>query len=222
MTTSARQIRGVLFDMDGVLYESEPFLVQAAIQMFAERGVTVAASDFDPYFGMGEDHLLAGVARQHGVALPVEVAKQRTYALYFDAIHGVIQPLPGVHAFIHRCVESRLRTALATSGDRIKASYGLQEIHLSESTFGAVVTGSDIVRKKPAPDIFLEAARRLGLAASSCLVIEDAIAGVQAAKAAGAHCLAVTTNNPADKLREAGADWVVPDLAHAPDECMAW
>ena len=222
MNAPAPTIRGVLFDMDGVLYESEPFLVQAAIRMFAERGVTVAADEFDPYFGMGEDHLLKGVADQHGVTLPAEAAKQRTYALYLDAIHGVIQPLPGVHDFLRRCAQRRLRTALATSGDRFKATRGLQEIGLSESSFGAVVTGSDPVRKKPEPDIFLLAARRLDLDATSCLVIEDALAGVRAAKAAGARCLAVTTNNPANKLRDAGADWVVPDLAHAPDECLAW
>ena len=222
MTTPARQIQGVLFDMDGVLYESEPFLIQAAIAMFGEKGVKVAADDFNPYFGMGEDHLLAGVAKQHNIKLQPEVAKQRTYALYFDAIHGVIQPLPGVHNFIRRCRQSRLRIALASSGDLIKVNYGLKEIHLSESSFNAVVTGSDAVRKKPDPDIFLLAARRLGLAASQCLVIEDALAGVKAAKAAGARCLAVTSNNPEAKLREAGADWVVPDLAHAPDDCLTW
>ena len=220
MTAPSRKIQGVLFDMDGVLLGSESFLVQAAIQMFAERGAKVEASDFTPFFGMGEDHLLAGVAQQHGVTLQPEIAKQRTYALYLDAIHGVIQPLPGVHAFIQRCRDLRLRIALATSGDRIKSSRGLQEIHLSESSFNAVVTGTDIVHKKPHPDIFLEAARRLGLEPDTCLVVEDAIAGVAAAKAAGARCLALTTNNPAEKLQQ--ADWVVPDLAHAPDDCLNW
>ena len=184
--------------------------------MFAEKGVKVEADEFNPYFGMGEDHLLEGVATKHNIKLQPEVAKQRTYALYFDAIHGVIQPLAGVHNFIRRCRQSRLRIALASSGDLIKVNYGLKEIHLSESSFNAVVTGSDAVRKKPDPDIFLLAARRLGLEASDCLVIEDALAGVKAAKAAGARCLAVTSNNPEDKLRAAGADWVVPDLAPRP------
>ena len=222
MTQPSRQIQGVLFDMDGVLLESEPFLIEAAIQMFAEKGVHVTADEFRPFFGMGEDHLLKGVADKHGITLRPEVAKQRTYALYLDAIHGVIQPLPGVHDFLRRCLDQRLRIALATSGDRFKAVPGLQEIHLSETSFHAVVTGSDPVRKKPDPDIYLLAAYRLGLEASQCLVIEDALAGVQAAKAAGARCLAVTSNNPAAKLREAGADWVVPDLTKAPDECLNW
>lgn len=222
MSQPTRKIQGVLFDMDGVLLESEPFLVQAAIAMFAEKGVKVEPDEFNPFFGMGEDHLLKGVADKHGITLQPETAKQRTYALYLDAIHGVIKPLPGVHEFLRRCREHRLRIALATSGDLIKASAGLREIYLSESSFDAVVSGTDIVHKKPHPDVFLEAARRLGLEADSCLVIEDALAGVAAAKAAGARCLAVTTNNPADKLEAAGADWVVPDLAHAPDDCLIW
>ena len=220
MSIPSRKIQGVLFDMDGVLLKSEPFLVRAAIQMFAEKGVKVEPDDFNPFFGMGEDHLLQGVAEKHGVTLQPETAKQRTYALYLDAIHGVIEPLPGVYEFIQKCRERRLRIALATSGDRIKAWAGLQEIHLSESSFNAVVTGSDIVHKKPHPDIFLEAARRLGLEPESCLVVEDAIAGVAAAKAAGARCLALTSNNPADKLQQ--ADWVVPDFTHAPEDCLSW
>lgn len=217
------QIQGVLFDMDGVLYESEPFLVDAAIAMFRERGVTVAKDDFTPFFGMGEDHLLGGVAQKHGVRnLPIATAKQRTYTLFFDLIHGVIPPTPGVHDFLRRCVQKRLRTALATSGDRVKANFGLAEIGLSESSFGATVTGSDVTRKKPDPAIFQLAADRLGLDPAHCLVVEDAIAGVQAAKAAGARCLAITTNNPASKLRDAGADWVVQDFTEAPDDCLSW
>jgi len=220
MSNPSRQIQSVLFDMDGVLLESEPFLVQAAIQMFAEQGVKVEPDEFTPFFGMGEDRLLAGVAAKHGVPLQPETAKRRTYDLYIDAIRGVIQPLPGVHEFIQRCRDRHLRIALASSADLVKVVANLEEIHLSPSSFDAVVTGTDIARKKPDPAIFLEAARRLGLEPKTCLVIEDAIAGVAAAKAAGARCLAVTTNNPADKLQN--ADWVVPDLAHAPEECLEW
>jgi beta-phosphoglucomutase-like phosphatase (HAD superfamily) len=75
---------------------------------------------------------------------------------------------------------------------------------------------------KPAPDIFLEAARRLGLEPSCCLVIEDAVSGVVAAKAAGALCLGLTTSFSADRLKEAAADWTAPDLASAPEAVLDW
>ena len=213
-------IQGVLFDLDGVLLESEPFLVDAAIQMFAEKGAKVAKSDFDPYFGKGEDSLLQGVAAKYSVKMEPISAKNRTYAIYLDLIHNIIQPLPGVHDFIRKCRKHRLRIALASSGDLIKVVGNLSEIHHSMSSFDAVVTGSDITHKKPAPDVFQLAAYRLGLSPENCLVIEDAIVGVAAAKAAGCHCLAVTTNFTADQLKD--ADWIVEDLAHAPEDCLTW
>ena len=77
-----------------------------------------------------------------------------------------------------------------------------------------------VSRQVPNPDLFLEAIRRLGLEAASCLVVEDAISGVAAAKAAGTRCLAVTTSFPADKLTQ--ADWVVNSLAQIPDEVLDW
>jgi len=75
---------------------------------------------------------------------------------------------------------------------------------------------------KPAPDIFVEAARRLGLEPRVCLVIEDAVAGVTAAKAAGSRCLGITSSFSADRLMAAGADWSAPDLESAPDGVLGW
>ena len=213
-------IRGVIFDMDGVLLESEPFLAEAAAKMFAEKGCQVDPKEFTPFFGMGEDHLLKGVADAHGITLDPEADKARTYAIYLEVIHGRIEALPGVFDFIASCKGHKLPIALASSADRVKVDGNLAEIKLPPETFDAMVTGSDVAKKKPAPDIFLEAARRLGLDPATCLVVEDAIVGVAAAKAAGSRCLAVSTNFPREKL--AAADWVVTDLSEAPRECLEW
>jgi beta-phosphoglucomutase-like phosphatase (HAD superfamily) len=83
-------------------------------------------------------------------------------------------------------------------------------------TFDAVVTGDDVERKKPDPQIFLLAAERLKLPPSQCLVIEDAVNGVRAGKAAGCHCLGIMTSFGEATLRASGADWVAPDLANVP------
>ena len=85
-----------------------------------------------------------------------------------------------------------------------------------------MVVGEDILHKKPAPDIFVEAARRLGLDPSLCLVIEDAVSGVQAAKAAGTRCLGLTTSFSAEQLADGGADWTAQDLASAPGSVLDW
>jgi beta-phosphoglucomutase len=122
--------------------------------------------------------------------------------------------------FVGACRARGLKVAVASSADEIKVLGNLNEIGLPAATFDAVVNGSQVERKKPAPDIFLEACRRLGLDPASCLVVEDAVAGVAAAKAAGTRCLAVTTSFSRDQLTR--ADWVVDGLDHVPPEVLAW
>jgi beta-phosphoglucomutase len=214
------RLRGVIFDMDGVLVLSEPLLALAAARMFAEKGYSVRHEEFHPFIGMGEDRYLGGVARARGIPLDPARDKARTYELYLDAIKGRLKPLPGVVEFVGACRARGLKVAVASSADEIKVLGNLNEIGLPAATFDAVVNGSQVERKKPAPDIFLEACRRLGLDPASCLVVEDAVAGVAAAKAAGTRCLAVTTSFSRDQLTR--ADWVVDGLDHVPPEVLAW
>jgi HAD superfamily hydrolase (TIGR01509 family) len=210
---------GVIFDMDGVLCDSEPFLYQAARRMFVETyGVDPKEADFHPFVGAGEDRFIGGPAEKYGIRLDLERDKARTYALYLEIIRGQLKPLPGIGEFIRRCRERGLKIAVASAADAIKVAGNLREIGLVPETFDAVVTGSDVRRKKPDPEIFLAAAARLGLKADTCLVIEDAPNGLRAGKSAGAACLGLTTKFDAATLRAAGADWTAPDLAHAPEE----
>lgn len=212
-----RRILGVIFDMDGVLCDSEPFICEAACRMFAETyHLQVRQEDFLPFVGAGEDRYIGGVAERYGVRLDVEKDKARTYEIYLRIIRGRLGPLAGVHDFLGACRKRGLRLAVATSADRVKMEGNLAQINLPPERFDACITGSDIERKKPHPDIFLRAAERLGLPPSHCLVVEDAPNGVQAAKAAGSPCLALTSSFSEDQLRSAGADWVATDLAHVP------
>ena len=213
-------IECVIFDMDGVLVESEEFMRQAAIRMFAERGLTVQAEDFEPFVGSGENSYLGGVAKKYGFPFDLERDKARAYALYGEKAHGRLAPLPGVHEFFARCRDRNLLLALATSADEVKLHINLRELNLPEGTFAALVNGLDVERRKPHPDIFLLAAEKAHVPIAHCLVVEDAVNGVAAAKAAGARCLALTTSFPAEKL--AGADWISSTLADAPDAAINW
>ncbi len=213
-------LSGVIFDMDGVLVMSEPLLAQAAATMFAEKGYTVRHEEFHPFIGMGEDRYLGGVAEARGIPIDPERDKARTYALYLEIIRGRLVPLPGVVDFVAACRRRGLKTAVASSADEIKVLGNLNEIGLPPSTFDVVVNGNLAARKKPAPDLFLEACRQLALEPSRCLVIEDAIAGVAAAKAAGCRCLAVTTSFGREQLAQ--ADWIAANLAAVPAGAMAW
>jgi beta-phosphoglucomutase len=214
------QIEAVLFDMDGVLVDSEAYICQAGMAMFAEKGYPVLAEDFLPFTGMGENRYLGGVAEKHKIPFDLEKDKARTYEIYAELVRGKLSALDGVHDFIGKCKNRGLKMAVASSADPVKVNINLEEIGLERKMFQAVVTGLDIEHKKPAPDIFLKAAKLMGADPECCLVVEDAISGVAAGKAAGARVLALTTSFSPGELSD--ADWITETLATAGDEVVEW
>ena len=205
-------IEAVIFDMDGVLVDTEEFICEAAMKYFAERGVQVKAEDFLDFVGMGENRYIGGVAERHGVPYVPEM-KRRVYEIYLDILPSMIRPVPGVEELLRRLRARRVPMAVATSADRIKMEANLRAIQVPLDWFGARVVGEDVARKKPAPDIYLEAARRLGVAPETCCVVEDAVNGIVAAKAAGMRCIAVESSFPAATLLAAAPDGIRPSMA---------
>lgn len=206
--------------MDGVLVDSEPFICKAAIMMFEELGIHVSPEDFQPFVGMGENRYIGGVAELHKINVDIEVVKARTYKIYEKIVQGHLSALPGSIEFINKCSKRGLRLALATSADKIKMEVNLKEIGLSKETFHAIINGLDVEKKKPSPDIYLKAAANLGLNPADCLVVEDAVSGIEAGKAAGCRCLAVTSSFKAEALNE--ADWICDSLLAVPDDVLNW
>lgn len=197
------KITAVIFDMDGVLTNSEPLINAAAITMFREKGLTVLPEDFLPFVGTGEERYVGGVAEKYHFPLDAAAAKQRTYEIYLDLVPSQLEAFPGVHELVNSCREANLLVAVASSADRIKVVANLQKIGLPPESWDAVVTGENVQHKKPAPDIFLLAAQNLGVSPAQCVVVEDAVNGVQAAKAAGMRCVAVAQTLDAHLLQEA-------------------
>jgi len=212
--------KGVLFDMDGVLIDSEAFICKAAIIMFAEKGVIVKEDDFQPFVGMGENRYIGGVAEKYNLKLDLVEAKARTYQIYESITEGHLEPLPGALEFVSFCRRRGLRLALATSADHIKMEINLKAIGLSAMSFQSTINGLEVERKKPFPDIYIKASVNLGLKPEECLVVEDAVSGVRAAKAAGCRCLAVITSFNREALFE--ADWICDSLLNVPEEVLNW
>ena len=204
-------IKGILFDMDGVLIDSEPLILHAAISYFASLGVSVKKEDFTPFIGAGDRRFLCGVAEKYGLTINFDEAKKQLFSLYEDYAMEV-GPLEGVHRFIANAKKAGLKIAVATSGAPAKVAINLKSIGLSESDFDRVVTGSMIKRNKPDPDIYQLAALSMGLPTQECLVMEDAINGIHAGKKAGCQVCALTTTFVVTSLFEAGADLVVTSL----------
>jgi HAD superfamily hydrolase (TIGR01509 family) len=216
------EILGIIFDMDGVLCDSEPFIREAARRMLAERyALNVKPEDFAPFTGTGEDSFISGPAKKYGVQIKLPCDKDRTYEIYLEIIKGKLKPLAGAVAFINNCRARKLKLAVATSADLVKMNGNLKEIGLAAGLFDAFVCGNEVLNKKPHPEIFLLAARKVGLAAEKCLVIEDAPSGIKAAKAAGMKAVGITSSFAPKLLIEAGAGWTAPDLAHFPLPCLS-
>jgi beta-phosphoglucomutase len=213
-------IKGVLFDMDGVLVDSEYFMSEAALLMFSELGIRAVSDDFLPFIGMGENKYLGGVAEKHGATIDISRAKARAYEIYGEIVKGKLKPLAGAIEFVAKCRNKGFKLALATSADRVKMEVNLREIGLSSGTFNSIITGEDVENKKPFPDIYIKAALSIGLKPHECLVVEDAVSGIKAGKSAGCRCLAVTSQP--DKPGFIEADWKCESLLRVPEEVLHW
>ena len=207
----------VLFDMDGVLVDSEELIAQSAMEMFLESyGFRMPREAFHPYVGAGEDRFLGGPAQAHGLTIDIPSAKVRTYEIYARLAPANLKVLPGVPGYLEGCRRLGLRLALASAADLTKVRINLDCLGVGDGAFDVLVTGSDVARKKPFPDIYQLAAARLGVDTGRCLVIEDAVNGILAGVAAGARCLGITTSFSAETLRSSGALWCAADLSFAP------
>lgn len=205
--------------MDGVLLDSERLTSEAAVRYFKKKGVQVMPEEFIPFYGQGEAKFFGGVAEKHGVPFDVEREKNKVYDLFAEMAEGKLHPMPGVPEFVERVKKMNLKTAVATSASSYKVKINLGLIGLSESLFDTIVSGEDINKNKPDPEIFIKAATELGLRPVECLVIEDSPGGVEAAVQAGCKCLAVMSSFSEDKLSK--ADWIVKDLSEFPSYIFA-
>jgi HAD superfamily hydrolase (TIGR01509 family) len=199
----SQKICAVIFDMDGVLADSESLINVAAIAMFREKGLVVQPEDFLPFVGAGENRYIGGVAEKYHFELDLPQAKKRTYEIYLELVPSRLESFPGVHALIGICRQAGLRVAVASGTDKIKVMANLQKIGLPEEAWDTVVSGEQVKHNKPAPEIFLSTAHQLGIAPEACVVLEDSVNGVRAAKAAGMRCVAVAHTFPASRLQEA-------------------
>eukprot|EP00887_Chlorella_sp_A99_P005793 scaffold1.g5793.t1 len=290
-------VEAVLFDMDGVLCDSEHVSRQAACEVMRELyGLEVEPEEFTPFTGRGEAAFLGGVAQKHGAPFEVESCKAKFFSIYKQkyAVPGAGIGCEGALELVAACREAGLRTAVASSADRVKVDANLSAAGIPLDLFDAIVSADAFEKArpfgrralarqggvqrrrtarraratrallrtcsghqsrparapragarpsppgaracawpspheltrvragppprmpqlKPSPDIFLAAAAGLGVARSACVVIEDAVAGVQAARAAGMRVIGVTTSLPLAALEAAGPDAILPGIAH--------
>jgi len=182
----------VIFDLDGVLADSEGIGFETLQALLAAHGVEYGLADNEPFIGINDrDHFTALRARHPGLPPVDALITEQTARLLARVAEGTI-PMPGVPE-----VPRRLRAAgwpLAVASSALPAVLEARLVALGvRPLFDAVVASFEVERGKPAPDVFLEAARRLGVAPAGCLVVEDSVHGLRAARAAGMRCAVVPT-----------------------------
>jgi len=209
-------IYGLIFDIDGVIADTEPVNARASIKVFKDLyGIAgMQPGDFTAGLGRGAEKYMEAGATAHGLKLSEKELRQTAVLREKNILEIIrsegLKPFPGVLALAHAALmRSDFRTAIATSADKELADAMLTAVNMP---FGQMVyiTGDQVKQKKPDPQIFLLAIDKLQLTPQNCVVVEDAPDGVKAAQAAGCKCIAVTNSVAAEKLAQ--ADLIVNSL----------
>ncbi len=203
------KLYGLIFDVDGVIADTEAVNARVSIKVFADLlGLEgVVRKDFEAGLGRGAEEYVKAGARVHGLELTEEQIKKTTQLRqeYFLKIlsEEPLPPFPGVLELMDKAMkEKNFRLAIATSGTLEKSRAVLEAAKVPYRKM-VYINGDHVKNKKPDPELFLLAAERMGIEPADCVIIEDAPNGVQAAKAAGAKCIAVTNSTNAENLSEA-------------------
>lgn len=186
------EIRAVVFDLDGVLLDSEPLHFRAARRVFAERGKVLTEAEYRLWIGRGTSDTWTAWKAEYRFAEEVSELIARDEEARREEIRRGVDPIPEAAALARDLAARSLPLAIASSSTLETIDAELAAVGLSE-IFPLRVSGEEVERGKPAPDIYLRAAERLGLPPRACLAIEDSPAGVRAASAAGLTCIAVPT-----------------------------
>ncbi|HYB44002.1 MAG TPA: HAD family phosphatase [Candidatus Methylomirabilis sp.] len=201
-----------IFDMDGVLVDSGAHHRRAWSALLAEVGVEPAEPEYW--------RLTIGRPAEEAVPLllarPTSAAEARRMALrkrelYAEFAARGVQAVPGAEAFVAALDRGGVPRAVGTSATRADAMAVLSALGLRRH-FSVIVTADDVALGKPSPEVYLEAARRIPAAPASCVVFEDSVVGVQAARRAGMRAFGVTTAHSAEELRAAGAEKTIADF----------
>ena len=203
------RLEAVLWDLDGVIADTGIYHYQAWQDVFGKRGVTFTEEQFMRHFGQRHDTIIRTALGSNISAVEfnaITIEKQENYR---RRVANNIRPLPGAVELIRSLNQHGIKTAIASSAPPENIEIIIRGLGI-EDCFQAIARGTDVAEGKPNPEVFLLAAEKLGVEPGSCVVIEDAIAGVAAARKAGMKCVAVTNSHPRNSLKQ--ADLIVDTL----------
>ncbi len=208
-----QMIRGAIFDMDGVLFDTERMYQETWREVALERGITLPEEYTCYVSGASKDGVYEAVRRFYHTDEPVKVTTE-VYERMRVKQQNPLPIKPGVKEMLTLLREQEIRTAVASSTFHEQVRYNLENNGL-DSFFDTVICGDEVTKAKPDPEIFLKAAQKLSLLPEDCLVFEDSFNGIRAAHAAGCVSVMVIDLMEPDKAIRAIADHVFSDLLEA-------
>jgi len=203
-------LRAVIFDLDGVVADSHPIHEAAWKTLLVEQGIDSAHLNLDFLYA---GHPRTAILRHYlGAIEPSEMERlgKRKDELYAIAANK-LNTKPGIPRVLSQLNAEGILCALATSAGRVRTDESLERFGITKY-FSAIVTGEEPGAPKPAPDIFVLTGEKLGVSAGQCVVVEDSVAGVLAARAAGMRCVGYAPAERLEELAEAGADDLIADF----------
>lgn len=207
-------IRAVLFDMDGVLIDSESVSVRVAIDYFRSKGLKLTAGDFEAHLGAGEEVFFRGPASEKGFDVDLAEASEYFREHYPSLLERTVSKRPCMSAKVVRHLKGLgFLVALASSAPRWKVLANIHQIGLEEADFDAITSGEDVRHNKPDGEIYSLSAAKLSAEPAECLVVEDSLNGIRAGLNAGMKVLAVATGLDCGTLASSGATYIASDIS---------
>ncbi|WP_078393336.1 HAD family hydrolase [Shouchella patagoniensis] len=197
---------GFIFDMDGVIIDSEPLHFQVESQLCQQFGIKLSEGELESYVGTRAEDMWSQLKETHradfNVIEVLEAADKAKMRALKDDGH---EPIPGIRELLHSLKEKGYQVGLASSSPRPFIEAVLDALQI-QPYFDVVISGEEVEKGKPAPDIYLDAAKKMGSLPDNCTVLEDAAHGVQAGKAAGMKVIGyINPNSGEQNLSEADA-----------------
>ena len=209
-------LSAIIFDLDGVLADSEPWWSEIDAKLLAEHGVTYRGEYHQNVVGVSYRLAVDFYKKAFGLSVPTEEMMRRRGEIATEFFADRVDPFPNVKEVLGKLRQLKLHLAVATSSVSASARPFLDR-HQLTGFFEIIVTGEEVERGKPAPDIYLCAAEHLGISADACLVVEDALPGVAAAKAANMRVVAIPDRRFVDPREyEEKADYLLVSLKELP------
>ena len=193
-----QMIKAVIFDMDGVIVESEQMHIVAEQQTLLKYGVHISAEELHTYTGTTAKFMFNKLIRKYGLDTTFEKIFGEKEEVLFRLLDEGVRPTKGVIDLLLRLKRKKVKLAIASSSHRRMISYVLGKLEIAD-LFDSVVGAEDVTNGKPDPEIFLTCAKQLDLRPEECLVVEDSKLGVEAAKKAGMRCLGFINPSSGDQ-----------------------